>query len=138
MSKGNGRSDLKAGYHVNIEKRTKDNDYFREVLFTGEHSQLVVMSLRAGEEIGLETHDDRDQFIRVEKGSGKAMLNGQEIALEKDDALVIPAGVEHNVINTSTEKALKLYTIYSPPEHEDGTIHQTKAEADASEASHQH
>jgi mannose-6-phosphate isomerase-like protein (cupin superfamily) len=137
MSKSNGNPTLKVGYHANIEERTEDNDYFREVLYTGEHSQLVVMSLKAGEEIGLETHADRDQFFRVEKGNGKAVLNGQEVTLEEDDALVIPAGVEHNVINTSTEKALKVYTIYSPPEHADGTIHKTKADAEAAEkASH--
>lgn len=129
---------LKTGFHANIEDRTEKNEYFREVLYTGAHSQLVVMSLKAGEEIGLETHGDRDQFIRVEEGRGKAILNGQEIGLEEDSALVIPAGVEHNVINTSKEKAMKLYTIYSPPEHADGTIHKTKADAAAAEASHPH
>jgi len=129
---------LKVGFHVNIEDRTEKNEYFREVLYTGAHSQLVVMSLKPGEEIGLETHGDRDQFIRIEEGRGKAILSGQEIAIEKDSALVIPAGIEHNVINTSADEALKLYTIYSPPEHADGTIHKTKAEAQAAEASHKH
>jgi mannose-6-phosphate isomerase-like protein (cupin superfamily) len=122
-----------AGYHVDIEKKTEENDYFREVLFTGPLSQLVVMSLKPGEEIGLETHGDIDQFIRVEEGHGKALLDGQEYRLEDGSAIVIPAGTEHNVINTSATEALKLYTIYTPPEHPDGTIHKTKAEADAAE-----
>jgi mannose-6-phosphate isomerase-like protein (cupin superfamily) len=121
------------GYHVDIEKKTEENEYFREVLFTGPLSQLVVMSLQPGEEIGLETHGDTDQFIRVEEGHGKAILDGQEYKLEDGSAIVIPAGTEHNVINTSSKEALKLYTIYTPPEHADGTIHKTKAEADAAE-----
>lgn len=122
-----------AGYHVDIEKKTEENEYFREVLFTGPLSQLVVMSLKPGEEIGLETHGDTDQFIRVEEGHGKAILDGQEYKLEDGSAIVIPAGTEHNVINTSSKEALKLYTIYTPPEHADGTIHKTKAEAEAAE-----
>ena len=133
-----GDRALKAGFHVNIEDRTEENEYFREVLYTGEHSQLVVMALQPGEEIGLETHEGRDQFIRVEEGSGTAILNGQKIALEEDSALVIPAGVEHNVLNTSIKEPLKLYTIYSPPEHPAGTIHKTKKEAEDAERSHPH
>ena len=125
-----------AGYHVDIEKKTEENEYFREVLFTAPHSQLVVMSLKPGEEIGMETHSDVDQFIRVEEGEGKAILDGQEYRLEDGSAIVIPAGTEHNVVNTSSKKALKLYTLYTPPEHPDGTIHKTKAEAEAYEREH--
>jgi mannose-6-phosphate isomerase-like protein (cupin superfamily) len=125
-----------AGYSVNIEKKSLDNDYFREVLFTGPHSQLVVMALKPGEEIGLETHEDVDQFIRVEAGEGKAILNGKEHKLEDGSAVVIPAGTEHNVVNTSRTESLKLYTIYSPPEHPQGTIHKNKAEAMEYEKAH--
>ena len=119
-----------AGFVINIEQKTLENENFREVLFTAPHSQLVVMTLQPGEEIGLETHDDIDQFIRVEAGSGKAILNGEEKALADGTAVVIPAGTEHNVVNISQTEPLKLYTIYSPPEHPDGTINKTKAEAD--------
>jgi mannose-6-phosphate isomerase-like protein (cupin superfamily) len=118
-----------AGYYVDIEKRTKENDYFREVLFTGPLSQLVVMSLNPGEDIGLETHLETDQFIRVEEGKGKAILEGQEYPLKAGLAIAIPAGTEHNIINTSPKDALKLYTIYTPPEHPHGIIHKTKADA---------
>lgn len=126
------------GYLINIEEKSLANEYFREVLFTGPHSQLVVMSLAPGEEIGLETHDDRDQFIRVEAGIGKAILNGEERDLEDGSALVIPAGTEHNIINSSQVESLKLYTVYSPPEHPQGTIHKNKAEALAYEKEHHH
>jgi mannose-6-phosphate isomerase-like protein (cupin superfamily) len=95
-------------YSVNIEKKTLDNEYFREVLYTAEHSQLVVMSLKPGEEIGLETHHDIDQFIRVEAGTGKSILDGDERPIEDGTALVIPAGTEHNIINTSQTEHLKL------------------------------
>lgn len=125
-------------YSVNIEKKTLDNEYFREVLYTAEHSQLVVMSLKPGEEIGLETHHDIDQFIRVEAGTGKSVLDGDERPVEDGTALVIPAGTEHNIINTSQTEHLKLYTVYSPPEHPDGTIHKTKAEAEADENDRPH
>lgn len=118
-----------AGFVANIEKRSLENGFFREVLFTGPNSQLVVMSLRPGEDIGMETHDDVDQFIRVEAGTGKAVLNGVEHALEDGSAVVIPAGVEHNIVNTSKGEPMKLYTVYSPPEHPHGTIHRNKAEA---------
>ena len=106
------------------------------MLFTAPHSQLVLMALKPGEEIGVETHDDIDQFIRVESGQGKAVLNGKEYPLEDGSAVVIPAGTEHNVINTSSSESLKLYTIYSPPEHPDGIVHKTKAEADEYEREH--
>ena len=125
-----------AGYVTDIERRTLENEYFREVLFTGPHSQLVVMSLRPGEEIGMETHDDVDQFIRFEAGKGKVVLNGREQAVEDGSAVVIPAGTEHNVVNTSASEALKLYSIYTPPEHPDGTVHKTKAEAEEYEKEH--
>ena len=118
-----------AGFVTNIENKSLENDSFREVLFTGPNSQLVVMSLKPGEDIGMETHDDVDQFIRVEAGEGKAVLNGKEHKLEDGSAVVIPAGVEHNIVNTSGTVPLKLYTVYSPAEHPHGTIHRNKAEA---------
>lgn len=127
-----------AGYHIDIEKKSIQNNYFREVLFTGPHSQLVVMALKPGEDIGLETHDDVDQFIRVEAGQGKAIMDGTEVQLADGSAIVIPAGTEHNVINTSQSEPLKLYTVYTPPEHPDGTIHKTKAEAEEYEKKHHH
>ncbi len=126
------------GYVTNIEERTRENDYFREVLFTGPLSQLVVMSLGPGEEIGLEVHDDIDQFIRVEYGEGVALLDGEEHHVRDGSAIVIPAGTEHNLINRSETEPLKLYTVYTPPEHPDGTVHQTKEEADAYEEAHHH
>lgn len=125
-----------AGYHTDIEKKSLENEFFREVLFTGPNSQLVVMALKPGEEIGVETHGDVDQFIRVEAGQGKAVLDGDEFMLKDGSAVVIPAGTEHNVLNTSSTETLKLYTIYTPPEHPDGTIHKTKAEAEAYEHEH--
>lgn len=125
-----------AGYLTNIETKTLDNQNFREVLFTAPHVQLVVMALKPGEEIGLEVHDDVDQFIRVEAGQGVAVLDGKEHALQDGSVVVIPAGTEHNIVNRSRSEALKLYTLYSPPEHPDGTIHRTKAEADAYEREH--
>ena len=118
-----------SGYHIELEQKTIENENFREVLFTGPKSQLVVMSLLPKEEIGMETHEDHDQFIRVEAGTGKAVIDGQELELKDGSAVVIPAGAEHNVLNTSETEKLKLYTIYSPPEHAPGTIHATKAEA---------
>jgi mannose-6-phosphate isomerase-like protein (cupin superfamily) len=123
-----------AGYVVNIEDATEKNDNFRKVLSTAKHSQLVVMSLKPGEEIGMETHPELDQFIRFEEGQAKVVLDGKEQDVEDDWAVVIPAGTEHNIINTSSSEDLKLYTIYSPPPHPDGTVHVTKAEADAAEA----
>jgi len=127
-----------AGYIVNIEDRTLGNDHFREVLYTAGHSQLVVMTIQPGDEIGLERHEGHDQFIRVEAGEGVAILDGERHALEDGSAVVIPSGTEHNVINTSRTEPLRLYTIYSPPEHPDGTVHRTKAEADEYERQHGH
>ena len=124
------------GYLTNIEEETLKNAKFRRVLFTGPHAQLVVMTLKPGEDIGLESHDDVDQFIRVEAGRGTALLDGKEHVVEDGTAVVIPAGTRHNIINSSRTEALKLYTIYSPPEHPDGTVHETKAEADAHEREH--
>lgn len=122
------------GYVGSIEKATLKNDYFRQVLFTGKHSQLVVMCLQSSEEIGSEVHSDVDQFFRIEEGKAKFVFNGKEEHLVGDgDAVVVPAGTHHNVINASSAKPLKLYTIYTPPQHPDGTIHKTKAEADAAE-----
>ena len=120
------------GYVTDIERDTIENEDFRRVLFTGPNTQLVLMTLRPGEDIGLETHDGHDQFIRVEAGTGVVMLDGEESALADGSAVVIPAGVEHNIVNTSDEP-LRLYTLYSPPEHPDGTVHRTKREAEAAE-----
>ena len=125
-----------AGYVGNIESLTLANDYFRQVLFTAPHSQLVVMCLQPSEDIGVETHNNVDQFFRVEEGEGKVVLNGEETLFKSGDAIVVPAGTEHNVINTSVENKLKLYTIYSPANHPDGIIHKTKAEAMADETDH--
>ncbi|MCD6031550.1 MAG: cupin protein [Thermomicrobiales bacterium] len=125
-----------SGFSTNIETKTLENDNFREVLYTAPHSQLVVMTLQVGEEIGQETHDDRDQFIRVESGQGEAILDGERHALSDGSAVVIPAGTEHNVVNTSPSEPLRLYTIYSPPEHPDGTINRTKQDAIAYEREH--
>ena len=124
------------GYHADIEKITLRNEYFREVLFTGPHSQLVVMAIKPGDEIGTEIHNGNDQFFRIEAGKGKAVLAGKEFPLEDGMVVVVPAGVQHNIINTSANEMLKLYTIYSPPQHPDGTVHKTKAEADAHEHHH--
>lgn len=116
------------GFITNIEKETLANEDYRRVLFTGEKTQLVLMTLQPGDEIGLEVHEDHDQFIRVEGGTGVVQLNSEEHALSDGTAVVIPAGVEHNVVNTSSDEALQLYTLYSPPEHPDGTVHQKKAD----------
>jgi len=116
-------------FHGNIEQLTADNTFFRKELFTAPHSQLVVMSLLPSEEIGTEVHDKEDQFIRVEQGKGKAIIDGQEYPLSDGVAVVVPAGTEHNIINTSVSDPLKLYTIYSPAHHPEGTIHETKADA---------
>lgn len=120
------------GYLGPIEKQTEENTNFRKVIFTGKHCQLVFMSLKSGEEIGMEVHDTVDQFFRIEEGEGKVVMNGEESMFKEDDAFIVPAGTQHNVINTGSGD-LKLYTIYSPPNHPDGTIHATKAEAMADE-----
>lgn len=114
------------GYVTNIERDTLENPDYRRVLYTGRQMQLVLMTLAPGDEIGLETHDGHDQFIRVESGTGTVLLDGVEHGLADGSAVVIPAGVEHNVLNTSRSSPLRLYTLYSPPEHPDGTVHRTK------------
>jgi mannose-6-phosphate isomerase-like protein (cupin superfamily) len=123
-----------AGYVGQIEKQTLKNTYFRQVLFTAQHSQLVVMCLRPGEEIGDEVHPRIDQFFRIEQGDAKFVFNEkEERTVHQGDAVVVPAGTYHKVVNTSKTEMLKLYTIYSPPNHKDGTVHKTKAEAEAAE-----
>ena len=118
-----------------IEKLTLENTNFRQVLFTGKHSQLVLMCLEPGEDIGDEVHPNVDQFFRIEKGEAKFVLNEkQERAVRAGDAVVVPAGTYHNVINTSKTAPLKLYTVYSPPNHPEGTVNKTKADAQAAEA----
>jgi mannose-6-phosphate isomerase-like protein (cupin superfamily) len=125
-----------SGYSINIEEKTLTGNNFREVLYTTQRSQLVIMTLQPNEEIGMEHHTGHDQFIRVEAGQGVAILDGEKHALEDGVAVVIPAGTEHNVINTSTSEPLRLYTLYTPPEHPDGIVHKTKAEADEYEKQH--
>jgi len=128
-----------AGYVGPIEKQTLKNDYFRQVLFTGKHAQLVVMSLKPEEEIGNEVHKNVDQFFRIEQGEATFVLSGKEKHVAKDgDAVIVPAGTYHNVINTSKTTRLKLYTIYSPPNHPDKTVHKTKAAAEKAEAEEHH
>ena len=122
------------GFNANIEKDTLENNNFRKVLYTGEHSQLVLMSLKPSEEIGMEVHADNDQFFRFEKGQGKVIIDGNEYEVKDGSAIVVPAGAEHNVINLSAAEDLKLYTIYSPAHHKDGIVRATKAEAEANEA----
>ena len=122
------------GYVGDIEQQTLKNGFFRQVLFTGTYCQLVVMCLQGGEEIGNEVHPAVDQFFRIEEGEAKFVFNGTEEHVVHDgDAVVVPAGTFHNVINTSKTKALKLYTVYSPPNHPAGTVHKTKAEAEEAE-----
>jgi mannose-6-phosphate isomerase-like protein (cupin superfamily) len=116
------------GYIVNIEQESRNNENFRKVLYTAKHSQLVLMSLLPKEEIGMEVHT-LDQFIRVESGQGRAILDGKETTIEDGSAIVIPAGTQHNIVNDSETEEMKLYTIYSPAEHRDQVIHATKADA---------
>lgn len=119
-------------YITNIEKETLENGNFRKVLFTAKHMQLVVMSIPVGGDIGMETHHDVDQFIRVESGKAKSILNGVERELEDDFSVIVPAGTEHNIVNVG-DKDLKVYTLYAGPNHKKGTIHATKEEAEANE-----
>lgn len=122
------------GFRENIEKNTLENSNFRKVLYTGKNSQLVLMSLKPNEEIGMEVHPDNDQFFRFEKGQGKCIIDGNEYELSDGVAVVVPAGAQHNIINTSDSEDLKLYTIYSPAHHKDGIVRVTKEEAVANEA----
>lgn len=119
------------GFVSNIEKDTLENENFRKVLYTSKHSQLVLMSLAPNEEIGMEVHPDNDQFFRCEKGQGKCIIDGNEYEIKDGTAVVVPAGAQHNVINTSSSDRLSLYTIYSPAHHKDGVARATKAEAEA-------
>lgn len=121
------------GFIADIEDRAEENRDFRHVLYTGPHMQLVVMSLEPGEEIGEETHEGTDQFFRVEEGKGEVWIDGRASRIESDVAIVVPAGARHNIKNTG-HKPLKLYTLYAPPQHPDGTVHHTRAEADRAEA----
>lgn len=120
---------MKKGFKGNIEKLAVANKNFRTILYTGEHCQLVLMSLRPGEEIGLETHDGIDQFFRVEKGEGKVVVNETEYAVVDGDSIIVPSGSAHNITNTSLVTPLQLYTVYSPPHHKDQLVHVTKADA---------
>lgn len=122
------------GFHTNIENETIQNNSFRKVLYTGKHSQLVLMSLKPLEEIGMEVHEDNDQFFRFEKGHGKCVIDKNEYDLSDGTAIIVPAGAKHNIINTSKIEELKLYTIYSPAHHKDKIIRTTKEEAESNEA----
>ncbi len=124
-----------AGFYVKLEDETEKNSNFRKVIFTGKYSQLVLMSLKSGEEIGMEVHDSVDQFFRIEEGEAKFIADGVETKVYEDEAYVVPAGTQHNVIN-SGGKDLKLYTIYSPANHPDGTINVTKRDAEEYAKSH--
>jgi mannose-6-phosphate isomerase-like protein (cupin superfamily) len=120
------------GFVADIEKLTVENTDFRRVLYTGKYLQLVLMTLQPGDEIGAEVHEDRDQFFRIESGSGEVLIDGKRNPVKDDDAIIVPAGARHNVVNTG-DAPLMLYTLYGPPEHRDGVVHKTKAEADANE-----
>jgi mannose-6-phosphate isomerase-like protein (cupin superfamily) len=122
------------GFVDNIEQLTEENTLFRKVLYTGHNLQLVLMALQPGDEIGEEVHDDRDQFFRIEAGAGAIVIDGVKHQVKADDGIIVPQGAKHNVI-ASGDEPLKLYTIYGPPEHIDGTVHKTKAEADSA---HEH
>jgi mannose-6-phosphate isomerase-like protein (cupin superfamily) len=122
------------GFSTDVEKATLENSNFRKVLYTSKHSQLVLMSLKPEEDIGMEVHEENDQFFRFEKGQGKCIIDGNEYELRDGVAVVVPAGAQHNIINTSKTVDLKLYTIYSPAHHKDGIVRSTKEEAEANEA----
>ena len=122
------------GFNSNIEKDTLENDNFRKVLYTGEHCQLVLMCLRPGEEIGTEIHAENDQFFRFEQGQGLCIIDGNEYEVGDGIAIIVPAGAEHNVVNTSAKLKLKMYTIYSPAHHKDGIVRKTKQQAEEEEA----
>ncbi|MCR4264518.1 MAG: cupin domain-containing protein [Candidatus Roizmanbacteria bacterium] len=122
------------GYTIHIETATTSNTHFRQVLYTGKHTQLVLMSLKPQEEIGMETHPENDQFFRFEQGNGICVVDGNEYTVKDGDAVIVPAGAQHNIINKSDSEDLKMYTLYSPPHHKDGIVRKTKAEAQANEA----
>jgi mannose-6-phosphate isomerase-like protein (cupin superfamily) len=127
-----------AAFNVDIEKKTLTNNYFRKVLFTGKHAQLVVMCLKPGEEIGNEVHPKVDQFFRIEQGQALFIFKGKKVLAKNGDAVIVPAGTYHNVKNAAKTVRLKLYTLYSPPNHPDGTVHKTKAAAELAEAKKHH
>lgn len=122
---------MKKGFHVNIEELTRAHENFRTVLYTAEHCQLVLMTLAPNQEIGMEVHKDNDQFFRFEHGEGKVMINETEYLVHDGDAVIIPSGSNHNVINTSSTEPLNMYTLYSPAHHKDGVMHVTHEAADA-------
>ena len=122
------------GYKTNIEKDTIENNNFRKVLYTSKHIQLVLMTLQPGEEIGEEVHDENDQFFRIESGHGKCIIDGNEYEITDGDAIVIPTGSKHNIINVDANTDLKMYTLYAPPHHKDGILRPTKKEAEENEA----
>jgi len=124
---------MKIGFVTNIENDALDNNNFRKVIYTSKYGQVVVMSLLPNEEIGMEVHETTDQFFRIDSGEGKVIIDGEEAVISDGYAAVVPAGSQHNVINTSAVKPLKLYTIYMPPHHKDGIIHVTKADAEIAE-----
>lgn len=124
-----------AGFKGNIEKLSLDNENFRQVLYTSQHTQLVLMSIEPGGEIGEEVHEIVDQFLRIESGEAKVIMDGEERTISSGDAIIVPAGMRHNLLNTG-QHPLKLYTLYSPPHHKDGTTHKTKAEAEADREDH--
>lgn len=124
------------GFIDNIEEKTLTNTFFRQVIYTGQYAQLVLMCLQPNEDIGIEIHETVDQFFRIEAGEGKVILSGEEHPVKDGSAIIVPAGTQHNLINTSSTSQLKLYTIYSPPHHKDGVIHKTKAEALADTTDH--
>lgn len=120
------------GFVGNIERLTKENKDYRQVIYTGKNIQLVLMAIQPGSEIGEEVHEEHDQFFRVEEGAGEVWIDGKQSKIEDDDAIIVPAGARHNVVNTGS-KLLQLYTLYAPPEHRDGTVHATKADAEGKE-----
>lgn len=124
------------GFVKNIEELTLANKNFRKVIYTVQHAQLVLMSLLPNEDIGMEVHDTTDQFLRIEKGEGKVIMNGEEHLLKAGSAIIVPAETKHNIINTSSTDPLKLYTVYSPSHHKDGTVHKTKQGAEKDTADH--
>ena len=121
------------GFKSNIEKDTLENENFRKVLYSGCHLQLVLMTLRVGEEIGVEIHQDNDQFFRFESGMGKCIIDGNEYDVTDGDVIIVPAGAKHNIINVGTKTELRMYTIYAPPHHKDGIVRHTKVEAEENE-----
>lgn len=122
------------GFNINIEQEARENENFRKVLYTGKYSQLVLMSLKPNQDIGMEVHEENDQFFRFEQGTGKCVIDGNEYEVGDGSVIVVPAGAQHNIINVSESDDLKLYTIYSPAHHQDGIIRATKEEAESNEA----